>query len=133
MYLATPRGLAFTSRVAVASRIMLPIFSGRRIAVDQALRHLAPGRPPFAKVFEHGTLSVEIFSPKGMDDQQPHSRDEMYVVVSGRGDFVHGETRESVGPGDFLFVPAGAVHRFENFSDDLAVWVMFYGPEGGES
>jgi hypothetical protein len=31
-----------------------------------------------------------------------------------------------------LFVPAGVVHRFEDFSDDLAIWVMFYGPEGGE-
>jgi hypothetical protein len=24
------------------------------------------------------------------------------------------------------------VHRFEEFSDDLIVWVIFYGPEGGE-
>jgi mannose-6-phosphate isomerase-like protein (cupin superfamily) len=105
---------------------------GRRIAADQAVRHLAPGRPPFAKVFEHGTLSVEIFSPKGSDSQQPHSRDEIYVVVNGRGEFVHGETREQIGPGDFIFIPAGLVHRFENFGDDLVAWVMFYGPEGGE-
>jgi len=34
---------------------------------------------------------------------------------------------------DFLFVPSGVEHHFENFSDDLAVWVIFYGPEGGES
>ena len=27
---------------------------------------------------------------------------------------------------------AGTAHRFENFTDDLAVWVLFYGPEGGE-
>ena len=32
-----------------------------------------------------------------------------------------------------LFAAAGATHRFENFSDDLTVWVLFYGPEGGES
>jgi mannose-6-phosphate isomerase-like protein (cupin superfamily) len=38
-----------------------------------------------------------------------------------------------VRPGTFLFVPAGQPHRFEDFSDDLAVWVLFYGPEGGES
>jgi len=31
-----------------------------------------------------------------------------------------------------LFVPAGVEHRFENFSDDFATWVIFYGPEGGE-
>ena len=35
-------------------------------------------------------------------------------------------------PGDFLFVPAGVEHRFEGFTDDLAVWVVFYGPDGGE-
>jgi mannose-6-phosphate isomerase-like protein (cupin superfamily) len=106
--------------------------TGKRIAAGDAMRHLAPGRPPFARVFEHGSLSVEIFSPKKVDDQQPHSRNEIYVVVSGSGEFIHGETREKVGPGDFLFVHAGVVHRFENFSDNLVVWVMFYGPEGGE-
>jgi hypothetical protein len=31
-----------------------------------------------------------------------------------------------------LFAAAGATHCFENFSDDLVVWVLFYGPEGGE-
>lgn len=35
--------------------------------------------------------------------------------------------------GDVLFVPAGVEHRFEDFSDDLAGWVVFYGPEGGEA
>ncbi|MEO8164540.1 MAG: cupin domain-containing protein, partial [Betaproteobacteria bacterium] len=33
---------------------------------------------------------------------------------------------------DMLFVPAGVPHRFEMFTDDFCVWVMFYGPEGGE-
>lgn len=32
-----------------------------------------------------------------------------------------------------LYTPAGQVHRFEQFSDDFAVWVAFYGPEGGEA
>ena len=39
----------------------------------------------------------------------------------------------SFGCGDVLFVPAGVVHRFEDFSDELVVWVVFYGPEGGEA
>jgi hypothetical protein len=29
-------------------------------------------------------------------------------------------------------VKAGVEHRFEEFSKDLAVWVVFYGPDGGE-
>jgi len=31
-----------------------------------------------------------------------------------------------------MFIAAGTEHHFEQFSDDLAVWVVFYGPEGGE-
>jgi mannose-6-phosphate isomerase-like protein (cupin superfamily) len=84
-------------------------------------------------VFSHGSLSVEIYAPQQVDPQQPHSRDEVYIVVSGRGEFINGESSQSVEPGDFLFVPAGVEHRFVNFSADLVVWVLFYGPEGGEA
>jgi hypothetical protein len=34
---------------------------------------------------------------------------------------------------NILFAAAGVEHRFENSSDDLPLWVVFYGPEGGES
>ncbi len=60
-------------------------------------------------------------------------KDEVYVVVSGSGQFVCGDTKVAFGPGDALFVPAHAVHRFEAFTDDFATWVVFYGPTGGES
>lgn len=49
----------------------------------------------FATVFEHGTLSVEIYAPRGSDPQKPHSRDEIYFVAIGSGQFVCGETRTS--------------------------------------
>ena len=32
-----------------------------------------------------------------------------------------------------VVVPAGAVHRFVDFTDDFGTWVVFYGPEGGEA
>lgn len=86
----------------------------------------------FTELLRHGTLSVEIYAPRGVDLQEPHSRDEVYVVASGSGEFECGERRDRFGPGDLLFVPARLPHRFVNFSADLAVWVMFYGPEGGE-
>ncbi|HSK44861.1 MAG TPA: cupin domain-containing protein, partial [Candidatus Binatia bacterium] len=41
----------------------------------------------YAELFCHGTLTVEIYAPKGTDLQQPHTRDELYIVVAGRGWF----------------------------------------------
>jgi len=83
-------------------------------------------------LFEHGSLELEIYAPRGHDPQQPHDRDEIYFVISGTGTFLNGPRRHGFKPGDLLFVPAGTVHRFEDFSDDFATWVIFYGPEGGE-
>ncbi len=83
-------------------------------------------------VFEHGSLTVKLYAPRGTDTQTPHTRDEAYIVIGGRGMFVCGEERNPFEPSDVLFVPAGVPHRFEDFSDDLLLWVLFYGPEGGE-
>ena len=104
------------------------------IPLGDALARLeAASGPRFLKLFEHGSLTVEIYAPWGTDPQTPHSRDEVYVVASGRGVFYDGKARQPVEPGTLLFVAAGRPHRFENFTDDFAVWVCFYGPEGGES
>lgn len=108
-----PRGFRMTAAEALAK---LPGVFGER----------------FVGVFSHGSLAAEIYAPRGTDPQTPHTRDEIYVVVSGSGVFLLGDDRADFGPGDFLFVPAGVVHRFEDFTDDFAVWVFFYGPEGGE-
>jgi hypothetical protein len=98
---------------------------------------LALGPPPAGNlavpVFGHGSLAVELYTPAGRDPQQPHDRDEVYVVARGRGVFFDGADRHAVEPGSFLFVAAGQPHRFEEFSADFVVWVFFYGPAGGES
>jgi cupin superfamily acireductone dioxygenase involved in methionine salvage len=40
--------------------------------------------------------------------------------------------RDPFEAGDLIFVATGIEHWFEDFTDDLAVWVVFYGPAGGE-
>ncbi len=110
------------------------ILGKRSVSLAEALAKV-PGSngERWAVVLEHGTLEVEVYAPRGSDPQKPHTRDEVYVVISGRGEFVNGATRERFAPGDVLFVPAEEEHRFESFTDDLVVWVIFYGPEGGEA
>ena len=83
-------------------------------------------------VLEHGTLQLKVYAPRGTDPQQPHTRDELYFVARGSGEFVSAGERIAFVAGDALFVAAGKPHRFEKFSDDFLVWVVFYGAEGGE-
>jgi mannose-6-phosphate isomerase-like protein (cupin superfamily) len=83
-------------------------------------------------LIRHGTMTLGFYAPRGVDDQTPHTRDEVYVVMEGSGWFRNGPERHRFNKGDVLFVPAGVEHRFEEFSSDLALWVVFYGPEGGE-
>lgn len=98
---------------------------------------LSKGPPPAGNLavpmFAHGSLEVELYTPKEQDPQRPHDRDEVYVVARGHGTFFDGMSHQPVEAGTFLFVPAGQIHRFEGFSPDFAVWVMFYGPKGGEA
>ena len=104
-----------------------------RLDVDPLLARLpGPLGERFVEGLRRGSLTVELYAPRGSDPQQPHTRDEAYVVARGHGLFWNGETTEPVEPGTFLFVEAGRAHRFEAFSDDFAAWVLFYGPEGGE-
>ena len=103
-----------------------------RITLAQATAApLAPGARS-SLLLRHGSMKLRYYAPRGHDPQTPHVQDELYMVASGHGSFVNGARRHRFGPGDVLFAPAGAEHRFEDFSDDFGTWVVFYGPKGGE-
>src|SRR3712207_9304921 len=82
-----------------------------------------PGRRS-ALLLEHGTLEVRYYAPRGVDPQEPHTRDELYVEASGRGWFVRGDERVAFDLGDALFVAAGVEHRLGDFIADLRTWVI---------
>ncbi len=86
-----------------------------------------------AVLMRHGSMVLRYYAPSGTDPQQPHDQDELYIIAAGTGTFFRGGSRVAFGPGDVLFAEAEVEHRFENFSDDFATWVVFYGPTGGEA
>jgi mannose-6-phosphate isomerase-like protein (cupin superfamily) len=83
-------------------------------------------------VLQRGTLDVRLSMPVRPNRQTPHVQDEIYVVIRGRGVFVHGRRRDPFESGDVLVVAAGVEHHYEEFTDDLALWRIFYGRRGGE-
>ena len=125
--------LFFQSMVMVMTK-------AKHLDVKQARRALSlkqassgENTAPFSILFTHGSLVVEVYQPVITDHQEPHDRDECYVIIEGQGNFEMGDDIVSFGPDDFLFVPAGLPHRFTDFGDTMSTWVMFYGPDGGES
>ena len=110
------------------------------IKLDTALSRLPlPATPAWPEgvwdetMFEHGTMSVIVFTPRGRDYQTSHSQDELYVVMKGSGTLMIGDVPHAFGAGDVLFVPAETQHRFVDFTDDLTTWAIFWGPKGGEA
>ena len=77
-------------------------------------------------------LSVGTYSipAGGLDDQEPHREDEIYVVRSGAATLVADSGITEVGPGSVIFVPAGENHRFTDVRGDLALLVIFAPPYG---
>src|SRR5436305_3177785 len=74
-----------------------------------------------------GTYSVPL---DGVDLQQPHTEDEIYVVISGRAELQTPTEKVAVGPSSVIYVPAGEPHRFVNLIEPLTVLVVFAPPEG---
>ena len=102
------------------------------VSLDDIRRNIPDSGRPYHYPIRHGSMRVGVYAPRGRDPQQPHTQDEIYIVINGSGTFVKGDERRPFRPGDVIFVEAGVVHRFEDFSDDFETWVVFYGPEGGE-
>lgn len=113
----------------------LPIVreTGFRITPEAAKDHLpTPDGRQWITMLSRGELEVELYAPQGTDLQTPHTRDELYFIVSGTGDFVLAGKRHPFAPGEAYFVAAGVEHHFESFSSDFLTWVVFYGPEDGD-
>ena len=79
----------------------------------------------YVVAFRKPHMRAVLYAPRGHDPQTPHKADEAYIVVAGSGKlWVEGQTFPCQA-GDLLYVPAGKAHRFVDFTDDLAVWVVF--------
>src|SRR5688572_3567239 len=106
--------------------------------VDGAAAYHAPQRGApnhYVEQLSVPDLSVGTYCipAGGVDDQSPHTEDEIYVVTAGRATIVTPSGTAAVGPGAVIFVPAGEEHRLTEVTEDLALLVVFgpaYGSRG---
>jgi len=103
------------------------------ITIGEAVKQLeSEVHNRFTTLMKQGTMSIEYYAPKYIDHQTSHKQDEIYVIASGHATFFRNGERVQCKTNDVLFVPAHMEHRFEDFTDNFATWVIFYGTEDGE-
>jgi mannose-6-phosphate isomerase-like protein (cupin superfamily) len=98
--------------------------------IDQ--RRSAAGRL-YEEFLSAGSMSAGLYvlEAGATDPQSPHAEDEIYHVVSGRGQIqVAGEDR-AVGPGSVVFVGKQVEHRFHSIEERLEILVVFAPAETG--
>ena len=102
-----------------------------RFDLAEVARSLASGRHDYAEFFRSpsGSLSLTIARwPAGsVDEQQPHTEDEVYFVWAGRAVLTIAGDRVSVQRGSVAFVAAGVEHRFSEIEEDLET-LVFWSP-----
>jgi mannose-6-phosphate isomerase-like protein (cupin superfamily) len=63
------------------------------------------------------TLILEDMPGGGGPRLHRHPYDELWVCQAGAADFTDGDEVTRVGPGDIVFAPAGAAHKFTAVGD----------------
>lgn len=86
----------------------------------------AAGRPYLEFLRESSmSLGLYVLPAGGVDNQQPHTEDEVYYVLSGQGAIQVNDESRPVQPGTIIFVKAGEVHRFHSITEGLSLLVFF--------
>jgi mannose-6-phosphate isomerase-like protein (cupin superfamily) len=88
---------------------------------------------PYHEFMRVPDLSAGIYTLEAgaTDPQQPHTEDELYYVVAGRGMVTVGADTRPIVPGTVVFVAAAVPHRFHDIAERLELLVMF-GPAEGD-
>ena len=77
------------------------------------------------------SAGIYVIEAGGTDPQSPHTEDELYYVIAGRGVVSVGSETRPVVPGTLIFVGAGVPHRFHDIAERLELLVAF-GPAEGD-
>jgi mannose-6-phosphate isomerase-like protein (cupin superfamily) len=89
-------------------------------------RRRSSGRP-YLEFLRVPALSMGLYvlEAGATDPQKPHTEDEVYYVISGRGCIQVGADDRTVESGTLVFVPSGVRHRFHDILQDLQLLVFF--------
>ena len=71
------------------------------------------------------SAGLYMLAAGAVDTQEPHTEDEIYHVIIGRGFIQVDQESRQVEAGSLVFVKARVEHRFHTITEDLRVLVIF--------
>ncbi|HXV32869.1 MAG TPA: cupin domain-containing protein [Gaiellaceae bacterium] len=107
----------------------MPAIHEHLFDVEAAKRRLQEGNGGYEIVHTSPGLEVGVYvlvAPEP-DRQQPHSDDEVYIVLEGRGTLEVEDEEIDLEEGQAMFVAAHAEHRFTAY-EQLSLLVIFTRP-----
>ena len=143
-------GLPTRGPQPMATSAIAPVMSAARGRDRRAMAQMLPSSPMKAWELDHvkgiraaagrpyheflsvpdlsaGLYVLEVGAP---DLQQPHTEDELYVVMEGRARVTVGQEVREVSAGSLIFVAATEPHHFHDIVERL-VLVVAFGPAEG--
>ena len=100
--------------------------------MSELLSRRAESGQLYLEFFQAPTMSLGVYelAAGSTDPQRPHTEDEVYYVVGGRGQVRIADQDGEIGPGSVIFVGADVEHRFHSITEDLKLLVAFAPPRG---
>ena len=95
--------------------------------LTQLIEQQANTNRPYLEFLKVPDLSIGLYilPTNGVDSQSPHTEDEVYYVVSGKGKIKVADEDRDVLAGSIIYVAKNVAHRFHTIEQDLTVIVFF--------
>jgi mannose-6-phosphate isomerase-like protein (cupin superfamily) len=71
------------------------------------------------------SMGLYVLPAGGVDPQSPHTEDEVYYVISGKGKIKVADEDRDVGAGSIVYVAKNVEHRFHSIEEELTILVFF--------
>ncbi|MFN3490846.1 MAG: cupin domain-containing protein [Anaerolineales bacterium] len=71
------------------------------------------------------SMGLYVLPANGVDSQSPHTEDEVYYVVSGKGKIKVADEDRDVQTGSIVYVAKNVEHKFHSIEEELTILVFF--------
>ncbi|MCI0549909.1 MAG: cupin domain-containing protein [Anaerolineae bacterium] len=95
--------------------------------LTQLIQRRKDSNKPYLEFLKVQDLSMGLYvlPANGVDSQSPHTEDEVYYVVHGKGKIKVANEDRDVGAGSIVYVAKNVEHRFHSIEEELTVIVFF--------